>query len=88
MLAELGKQGPWSVLQPARVDSDAGVKFQIETGGSIFADRKPRNGKDTYRVTVKNVPGDITGLRLEVLADAEFAGPRPRLFGRRRLCAE
>jgi hypothetical protein len=77
ILAEQQQQSPWKVIVPAQADSDGAVKLQIANDGSISADRSPRKGQATYRITLKDVPSNFTGLRLEALADPKLPGQGP-----------
>jgi hypothetical protein len=77
VLAELQEEKAWTALHPDKVASEKGVQFKVEKDETIFADRNPKGGGDTYRVTVRTKLRDITGFRLEVLAQSQLPGQGP-----------
>lgn len=58
----------WTLLHPEKIESEKGVQFQVEAGETVFADRPPQQGVDTYRVTVKTPLKQITGFQLDALS--------------------
>src|SRR5207302_949440 len=60
-----------------KVVSEQGVEFKIEPQEVIFADRNPKNGTDTYRVTVKTKLKQITGFQLDALTQATLPRQGP-----------
>ena len=64
---ELANASQWTALHPEQVASEQGVQFKIEPGEIVFADRNPRSGADTYRITVKTKLKQITGFQLDAL---------------------
>jgi hypothetical protein len=66
-LDALDAEKHWTVLAPEKAVSTAGVKLTVDKDQVITTDKDPRNGRDTYRITVKTTLKDITGFRLEAL---------------------
>ncbi|HUY88590.1 MAG TPA: PSD1 and planctomycete cytochrome C domain-containing protein [Pirellulales bacterium] len=58
----------WTLLHPEKIESEKGVQFKVEPGETVFADRAPQQGIDTYRVTVKTPLKQITGFQLDALS--------------------
>ena len=58
----------WTLLHPEKIESEKGVQFQVEAGETVFADRAPQQGVDTYRVTVKTPLKAISGFQLDALS--------------------
>ncbi len=69
----LTHESHWIVLAPHRAVSAAGGKLTVDQDQIITSERDPRNGKDTYRISVKTHLKGITGFRLEALS----GGPLP-----------
>jgi hypothetical protein len=57
----------WTLLTPEKSVSTAGVKLNADKEHVITGERDPRDGKDTFRITVKTGLKNITGFRLEAL---------------------
>jgi hypothetical protein len=64
---QAGAAQNWTLLHPQQITSEKGVQFNVEPQETIFADRAPRQGVDTYRVTVKTQLKQITGFQLDAL---------------------
>src|SRR5258706_12240508 len=43
----------WTLLAPEKMASEAGVKLTADKNQVISAEKDPKDGKDTYRITVK-----------------------------------
>ncbi|MBI4661296.1 MAG: PSD1 domain-containing protein [Verrucomicrobia bacterium] len=67
----------WTVLAPEKLVSAAGLKLTADNDQTITTERDPRNGKDTYRITVKTNLKGITGFRLEALRTDKLPGNGP-----------
>lgn len=67
----------WMVLAPEKATSAAGVKLSVDNEQIITADKDPRNGKDTFRITVKTALKNITGFRIEALKNDKLPGAGP-----------
>lgn len=77
VMRELSAASTGSVLHPEKVASEQGVEFKVEPGDSVLADRPPRSGADTYRVTVKTKLKGITGFQLDALSQAALPQQGP-----------
>ncbi len=63
------RAGQWEILAPEKVESEAGSPYTVQPDGSVlFGGEVP--AKDTYTVTGRVGLKRVTGLRVEVLADA------------------
>ncbi|HXT59600.1 MAG TPA: PSD1 and planctomycete cytochrome C domain-containing protein [Pirellulales bacterium] len=65
---QAGGAANWTLLHPEQIASEKGVQFKIEPQETVFADRAPQQGVDTYRVTVKTPLKQITGFQLDALS--------------------
>ncbi len=69
------RRGPapaWTVLRPLRVAAENGTTLSIEADSSVLASGE-RPDRDTYTVAFGTPPGELTGLRLEALAEGSQA---------------
>ncbi len=76
-LAVLAANEHWTNLIPESQTSDAGVKLSADEHGIITADKDPREGKATYRITVRADFHEVTAFRLEALAGEKLPGQGP-----------
>ncbi|MBI2946252.1 MAG: PSD1 domain-containing protein [Verrucomicrobia bacterium] len=76
-LDAIGSETNWSVLAPEKAVSAAGLKLTIDKDHIVSSERDPRDGKDTYRVTVKTILKGVTGFRLEALRSDKLSGHGP-----------
>lgn len=67
----------WTVLTPEKAISAAGLKLAVDKDHVIAADRDPRDGRDTYRISVKTELKNITGFRLEAWNSDKLPGRGP-----------
>jgi len=65
------------VLTPAKMVSEAGVKLSPDDNHVISTDKEPKDGKDTYRVTVTANWKDVSGFRLEALSGDKLPAHGP-----------
>jgi mono/diheme cytochrome c family protein len=65
------------VLAPEKAVSAAGVNLVTDKDYIVASERDPRDGKDTYRITVRTSLKDITGFRLEALKSDKLPGGGP-----------
>lgn len=65
---QAGATANWTLLHSEKVESEKGVQFKVEPQETVFADRAPQQGVDTYRVTVKTQLKQITGFQLDALS--------------------
>jgi hypothetical protein len=73
-------QNSWTVLQPDSVTSQEGVTLTRQSDGSYLAS-STNPAKDTYTITLKNMPAGITAFRLDVLPDESLPGKGPGRAG-------
>ncbi|HEY8750785.1 MAG TPA: hypothetical protein VIM11_22565 [Tepidisphaeraceae bacterium] len=66
----------WTVLQPAKVTSDAGTLLTQQTDGSVFASAIESQA-DVYRINASTPLKSITALRLEALPDPRLPAGGP-----------
>ncbi len=67
----------WTPLAPEKMISAAGVKLTADANQIIKTDKEPKEGKDTYRITVKENLKDAVGFRLEALSSVKLPGHGP-----------
>jgi hypothetical protein len=65
------------VLTPEKMVSEARVKLTADKDQIISTDKEPKEGKDTYRITVKANLKDVVGFRLEALTGDKLPGRGP-----------
>src|SRR6185503_20231301 len=58
----------WAALEPEKMVSAARVKLTANSDHVISADKEPKDGKDTYRITTKADLSGVVGFRLEALS--------------------
>ena len=73
----IGAETNWTVLAPEKMISEARVKLTAETDQIISTEKEPKDGKDTYRITVKTNLMDVVGFRLEALSTNNLPGHGP-----------
>lgn len=76
-LAALSANEHWTSLVPESLTSDAGVKLTTDEHGIIMSDKDPREGKATYRLTVRGDFRNVAAFRLEALAAEKLPGHGP-----------
>jgi hypothetical protein len=71
------RQAPinWSVLEPADLKSSMGATFAVQPDHSVLVEGG--RGKGNYTMTLNTDLNEITGLRLELLADDRLPGKGP-----------
>jgi len=67
----------WTWLAPAKMVSEAGVKLTADKDQIISTEKEPKDGKDTYRITVKAKLKEVVGFRLEALSAEKLPGNGP-----------
>ncbi|MCG8587238.1 MAG: DUF1549 and DUF1553 domain-containing protein, partial [Pirellulales bacterium] len=70
-----GKAVAWNVLAPVEAKSKIGAKLEKQNDQSIFVSGKL--AKDTYTVTFHTDMTDLTGVRLEAMADKRLPSKGP-----------
>ena len=70
----------WTVLQPAKVEAQNGTELKIQKDHSVLAVGKIPD-KETYTVTLKNVPEGARAFRIEVLPDNSLPKKGPGRAG-------
>jgi len=70
----------WRVLQPAKVEAKNGTELKIQKDHSVLAAGKTPD-KDTYTLTLKNVPEGARAFRIEVLPDKSLPKKGPGRAG-------
>ncbi len=76
-LEAIAAETNWVVLAPEKMVSEAGVKLKADEDHIIGAEKEPKDGKDTYRVTVcANLKG-VAGFRLEALSGEKLPARGP-----------
>ncbi len=73
---EVQRTPAWTIVDPAEVKSAAGTTFTKQADKSILAGGK-NPPLDTYTVVINTPMKEITGLRLEVLADKSLPAKGP-----------
>ena len=76
-LEAIAAETHWTVLAPEKMISEAGVKLTADTNHIISAENEPKDGKDTYRITIKTSLKDVAGFRLEALSEDKLPGQGP-----------
>ena len=72
----LAEAPTWHPLQPGELKSSNGVTLELEPDGAIFSSGT-QPPKDTYTLTADVAPGEITGIRLELLPDDRLPSKGP-----------
>ena len=73
--AQAGEATAWEVLDPHQMKATFNAKFAKEKDGSIFV--TGANNLGSYQIVAKTPLANITGIRLEVLADDRLPGKGP-----------
>ena len=73
-------QLPWSVVKPETISSQGGVTLTLRDDGSILASGESP-ASDTYSITFRELPPNVTGIRLEVLPDDSLPAKGPGRAG-------
>ena len=73
-------QVSWTVLQPAKVEAINGTELKTQKDYSILASGKTPE-KDTYTLTLKNVPEGARAFRIEVMPDKTLPKKGPGRAG-------
>ena len=71
----------WTRLAPEKMISEADVKFTVDEDRIISTEKDPKDGKDTYRITVKTNLNGVVGFRLEALSEEKLPGHGPGRAG-------
>jgi len=80
-LEAIAAETNWTLLAPEKMTSEAGVKLMADNDRIISAEKEPKDGKDTYRITVKTNLKDVAGFRLEALTGDKLPGHGPGRAG-------
>ena len=75
--AELEDTGRWKILDPSSVETTHGTVLTPKDGGVVEITAKSAKDVDTYVLVVATPVADVTGLRLDVLANAELPQQGP-----------
>src|SRR5262249_18272987 len=75
--AALVAEGHWTVLVPDSLASEAGAALVADKDAVISAEKDPKDGKDTFRVTVKTNLSGVVAFRLEALSADGLPGQGP-----------
>ena len=68
----------WTVLTPEKMVAESSVKLTADKEQVISsAEKDPKDGKDTYRITVNADLKDVVGFRLEALSAEHLPGHGP-----------
>jgi hypothetical protein len=67
----------WTTLAPVKMVSDSRVKLTADQDQIISTEKEPKDGKDTYRLTVKTNLQGVVGFRLEALSSDKLPGHGP-----------
>jgi hypothetical protein len=68
----------WTVLTPEKMIADSSVKLTADKEQIISsAEKDPKDGKDTYRITIKTNLSEVVGFRLEALSAEHLPGHGP-----------
>jgi len=76
-LETISAETNWVVLAPEKAVSAVGLKLITDKDHIVASERDPRDGKDSYRVTVKTSLKNISGFRLEALRSDKLPGNGP-----------
>jgi hypothetical protein len=71
----------WNVVKPVEMKAESGARMEMQKDGSVFVHQEPPGKNDTYTLVLPTELKDITGLRLEVLADARLPSGGPGWSG-------
>src|SRR5437867_3901248 len=63
-LEAIAAETNWTQLAPEKMISEADVKLTADEDRIISAEKEPKDGKDTYRITVKTNWNGVVGFRL------------------------
>ena len=80
-LEAIAAETNWTLLAPEKMISEADVKFTADEDRIISAEKDPKDGKDTYRITVKTNWNGVVGFRLEALSAEKLPGHGPGRAG-------
>ncbi|PYK99511.1 MAG: hypothetical protein DME19_08350 [Verrucomicrobia bacterium] len=80
-LEAIAAETHWTLLAPETMVSQSGVKLTADNDRIISTEKEPKDGKDTYRVTVKTSFKDVAGFRLEALSAEKLPGNGPGRAG-------
>jgi hypothetical protein len=69
------KNSEWVVLTPKAATASTGAKMTIESDGSVIAEAK--TGATVFTITAETDLKDVTGIRLEALADDRLPSKGP-----------
>ena len=72
---KIGQPVVWQAIKPTRMESDAKAKFELGKDHSIFVTGPL--AKDVYRIGVQSKLQNITGIRIEALADKRLKSGGP-----------
>src|SRR5882672_4943408 len=73
----IGAETNWTVLAPEKMISEARGKLTADSDQIISSEKEPKEGKDTYRITVKTNLMEVVGFRLEALGADKLPGHGP-----------
>jgi hypothetical protein len=76
-LEVIAAESQWTRLVPEKMESEASVKLKANEDQIISTDKDPKDGKDTYRITVKANLKDVVGFRLEALTGEKIPAQGP-----------
>ena len=76
-LETIAAETNWTALIPEKMMSEARVKLTADKDQVVSAEKEPKDGKDTYRITVKANLKDVVGFRLEALSDEKLPAHGP-----------
>ena len=80
-LEAIADETNWTLLAPQKMVSESGVKLTADKNQIISTEKDPKEGKDTYRITVKASLKDVVGFRLEALSGEKLPGHGPGRAG-------
>jgi len=68
---------PWTALHPEKAHADRGSKFDVRDDGTIFNTSDDAPAADNFFITAKLPAGQISGFKLEALADDSLPAKGP-----------
>ena len=80
-LEAIAAETNWTLLAPEKMISEADVKLTADEDRIISAEKEPKDGKDTYRISVKTNLTGVVGFRLEALSAGKLPGHGPGRAG-------